>query len=178
MKSENENHDKPSLIRINDSPKDWNEIQKKLFKNTHLSIKPYTLKELSEIYKVCTPTFKKMLEPYEQLLGEHTGRYYSITQVKLIFQYIDLPSAYTLKELAFIYQVSMPTFKAWLDRFQNELGEKTGHFYSLRQLYIIITKLDIPSVEGEEKDDLVFLLRICNNNLIVIYCYILSGLLV
>jgi hypothetical protein len=83
--------------------------------------------------------------------------------VKIIFQYVDLPSNYTLKELAHIYNVSIPTFKAWLDKFQDELGEKNGHLYTLKQLYIIITKLDIPSIEGKEQDDFVKLLQICNS---------------
>jgi hypothetical protein len=163
MKSENDSQDKSKQFGIPESSIDWNEIQKKLQQINNISIMPYTLKELAEIYKVCIPTFKKMLFPYEQKIGEHSGRYYSISQVKIIFQYIDLPSNYTLKELANIYNVSIPTFKVWLDKFQDELGEKNGHLYTLKQLYIIITKLDIPSIEGKEQDDFVRLLQICNS---------------
>jgi hypothetical protein len=173
MKSENDSQDNPKQVGVPESPKNWNEIQKKLQKQNHISVKFYTLKELAEIYKVCIPTFKRMIAPYEEIIGKHKGRYYTITQVKLIFQYVDLPSTYTMKELAHVYNVSIPTFKSWLDNFHDELGEKPGHFYSFRQLYIIITKLDIPSIEGREHDYFVAFLQFCNNNinLIWLYCY-------
>lgn len=152
----------------------WEAIRKKIFQQKHISIMPYTLKELAEIYKVCVPTFKRMLEPFEKHIGKHQGRYYSIPQVKMIFQSIDLPSTYTLTDLAHIYNVSVPTFKGWVDRFQGELGEKAGHFYSLRQLYIIISKLDIPSLEGKEQDDFAALLQLCSrNDLLLLYGYLL-----
>jgi hypothetical protein len=175
MKSEKESQGEPERFSVPESPENWNKIQKKLQQQNHISIKFYTLKELAEIYKVCIPTFKRMIAPYEGLIGKHKGRYYTITQVKLIFQYVDLPSTYTMKELAHVYNVSIPTFKGWLDSFQDELGEKPGHFYSFRQLYIIITKLDIPSVEGKEHDYFVSFLQLCNNNtnLIWLYCYFL-----
>lgn len=155
----------------------WEEIRKKIFHQKHISIMPYTLKELAEIYKVCVPTFKRMLEPFEKQIGKHEGRYYTIPQVKLIFQYVDLPSTYTLTDLAHIYNVSVPTFKGWVDRFQGELGEKAGHFYSLRQLYIIISKLDIPSLEGKEQDDFVSLLKLCSgNDFLLFYGYLFYSL--
>ena len=162
MKSENDSQDKSKHVTIHDSLKNWAEIQKKLQQQNHISVNFYTLKELAEIYKVCIPTFKRMIAPYEHLIGEHKGRYYSIIQVKLIFQHVDLPSPYTMKELAHVYNISIPTFKSWLDNFHDELGEKPGHFYSFRQLYIIITKLDIPSVEGKEYDYFVSFLQLCN----------------
>lgn len=139
----------------------WEEIRKKLEQLNNIPIKPYSLKELAGIYKVSVPTFKKMLVPFSHKIGCQIGRFYSITQVKQILRCIDQPSSHTLKSLALLYQVSIPTYKGWLDRFQHELGEKTGHYFSYRQLYIIIIKLDVPSIEGNEQEDFTLLLRLC-----------------
>ena len=174
MRSEDDSQDRKNSS-FPEHPKNWAEINKKLLEKHHISIKPYTLKELADIYKVSVPTFKRKLAPYEHRLGEHAGRYYSIGQVKLIFQYVDLPSPYTLCDLVMLYEVSPPTFKTWLSKFENELGEKQGHFYSFRQLYIIITKLDIPVTQGKEESDLLDLLRICNGNMVLFYCSLLGA---
>jgi hypothetical protein len=163
MKTEDESQDKPKPVIIPEYPENWSEINKKIIEAYNIPTKHYTLKELADIYRVCVPTFKRKLAPYEHLIGEHSGRYYSITQVKLIFQYLDLPSNYTHTDLVLLYQVSSPTLNRWLEKFETYLGEKQGHFYSYRQLYIILTKLDIPSNTGKKQTDLFKLLQICNS---------------
>jgi len=55
-------------------------------------VKPYTLVELARMYEVDRRTFKEWLKPFAKQLGERMGRYYSIPQVKLIFQKLDYPS--------------------------------------------------------------------------------------
>lgn len=55
-------------------------------------LKPYSQTELSKIYGVDIRTFKKWLVPYEAEIGKRIGRYYSIFQVKLIFDRLGLPS--------------------------------------------------------------------------------------
>lgn len=54
---------------------------------------------------------------------------------------------YTHKELAVLYRVSWLTFKKWLKPFESEIGNKTGHFYSSRQVEVIFEKLGLPCVE-------------------------------
>jgi len=57
-----------------------------------IAIKPYTLIELARMYDVDRKTFRGWLKPFQKELGERRGRYYSIPQVKLIFQKLDTPS--------------------------------------------------------------------------------------
>jgi hypothetical protein len=59
---------------------------------TKIPIKHYTRTELAKIYGVCDRTFKKWLTPFLGEIGEKNGRFYSVTQVKIIFQKLELPS--------------------------------------------------------------------------------------
>lgn len=59
---------------------------------------------------------------------------------------------YNTKELAGIYGVDPSTFKRWLDKFKNELGEKTGRYFSIPQVKIIFLHLDLPSQIQTEND--------------------------
>jgi hypothetical protein len=52
--------------------------------------------------------------------------------------------AYTLNEIASLYCVSKKTFKKWVKPFENDLGQRVGHFYSVRQVNIIFDKLGTP----------------------------------
>lgn len=60
-------------------------------KNT-IQLKPYSLVDLAKLYTVCDRTMKKWIKPFEQEVGEKNGRYYSISQVKIIFEKLGLPS--------------------------------------------------------------------------------------
>ncbi len=52
--------------------------------------------------------------------------------------------AYTLKEIASLYCVSKLTFKKWLKPFEKDIGIRIGHFYSVKQIKIILDKLGTP----------------------------------
>ncbi|MBI4929305.1 MAG: hypothetical protein HY841_00965 [Bacteroidetes bacterium] len=52
---------------------------------------------------------------------------------------------YKLRELANIYEVNRKTFRGWLNRFKDELGTREGHYYSISQVKLIFSKLDLPS---------------------------------
>ena len=54
-------------------------------------IKPYSTKDLARIYGVCVKTFKKWTKPFELLIGAKNGRYYTVAQVKIIFEKIGVP---------------------------------------------------------------------------------------
>jgi len=54
-------------------------------------IRPYSVRELAEIYDVCDKTFKKWITPFLNEIGEKHGRYYNVNQVKIIFEKIGLP---------------------------------------------------------------------------------------
>lgn len=54
-------------------------------------VKPYTLTELSKIYGVCNRTLKKWINEFKAEVGEKKGRFYTIPQVKVIFQNLCFP---------------------------------------------------------------------------------------
>lgn len=57
----------------------------------YISLKAYTVGELADIYGVDWRTFKRWLVPFKEEIGERNGRYYTINQVKIIFEKIGLP---------------------------------------------------------------------------------------
>ena len=52
-------------------------------------LKPYKLKELADLYRVCTRTMRKWLKPIARKLGKRTGHYYQVWQVRIIFTHLD-----------------------------------------------------------------------------------------
>jgi hypothetical protein len=56
-------------------------------------VRPYTTKELAAIYGVCDRTFKNWLKPFAEALGPKQGRFYSVIQVKIIFEKLGVPSS-------------------------------------------------------------------------------------
>ncbi len=67
-------------------------------KKQFITVRPYTIKELSMLYGVSRITFRKWLNKFKQELGERSGRYFSIPQVKIIFRHLDLPFIIEVKE--------------------------------------------------------------------------------
>lgn len=57
-----------------------------------IQYRPYTMKELAQLYGVDPRTIKVWLAPFEEELGPKLGRYYTIPQVKKIFEKLDFPS--------------------------------------------------------------------------------------
>jgi hypothetical protein len=54
-------------------------------------IRPYSTRELAGIYNVCDKTMKKWITPFTTEIGEKNGRYYSVAQVKVIFDKLGVP---------------------------------------------------------------------------------------
>jgi hypothetical protein len=52
--------------------------------------------------------------------------------------------SYTPLQLSRMYEVSKNTFLKWLKPFEKEIGARNGHYYSIRQVEIIIDKLGFP----------------------------------
>lgn len=67
-------------------------------KIVNIRIKPYTLNELAGIYEVDWRTLKKWLHSFEIEIGEKIGRFYTISQVEIIFDKLGYP--YILQEAA------------------------------------------------------------------------------
>ena len=55
-------------------------------------IKPLITKELAALYDVCPKTFRKWISPFKEAIGKREGNYFSVKQVKIIFDKLDLPS--------------------------------------------------------------------------------------
>lgn len=51
---------------------------------------------------------------------------------------------YNHKQLAGFYDVSWPTFQRWLKTHEQEIGKKTGHFYSVNQVVLIFKIFGLP----------------------------------
>jgi len=69
-----------------------------LKKKAVIQVKPYTLKELGDLYGVHWRTIKTWLKPFEAEVGQRTGRYYLIPQVKIIFEKLGLPSVIEVEQ--------------------------------------------------------------------------------
>ena len=55
------------------------------------NLKPYTPKELRELYGVSRITFNSWLKPFKNEIGEVIGRCYTVNQVRIITQKLGLP---------------------------------------------------------------------------------------
>lgn len=51
---------------------------------------------------------------------------------------------YTPKELAGLYQCSNKTLNNWISHLKEVLGPRKGHFYSPRQVRIIVEQIGLP----------------------------------
>ena len=67
-------------------------MSQQIIKNGKVKLLPYSVVELSTIYDVCDRTFKKWLKPFEQEIGKKQGRYFNISQVKIIIEKLGLPA--------------------------------------------------------------------------------------
>lgn len=61
-----------------------------IMKNT-IQLKPYTVLELARIYGVSDRTMKKWIRPFENEVGTKIGYFYTVVQVKIIFEKLGIP---------------------------------------------------------------------------------------
>jgi hypothetical protein len=64
---------------------------------TKIQVKPYSLRELAEMYEVTPKVLQKWLIPAEKEIGPRMGRFYTPRQVKTIFQKIGMPEVFDFK---------------------------------------------------------------------------------
>lgn len=55
-------------------------------------VKVYTKKELAKLYEVDPRTFNNWIKPHENVIGKKNGRFFTIPQVKMIFDVLGVPS--------------------------------------------------------------------------------------
>jgi len=51
---------------------------------------------------------------------------------------------YTTDEIAMLYGITAKTFLKWTEPFKNEIGQKIGWYFNVRQVNIIFEKLGRP----------------------------------
>ena len=56
-----------------------------------IKLRPYTVLDLAKMYEVSDKTMKKWIKPFENAVGEKNGYFYSIAQVKMIFEKLGAP---------------------------------------------------------------------------------------
>lgn len=54
-------------------------------------VKPYSLRELAKFYGVCRDTMRKWINEFKDEVGKRNGRFYTIAQVKIIFENLGIP---------------------------------------------------------------------------------------
>jgi hypothetical protein len=57
-----------------------------------IKFRPYSHKELTVLYGISAKTFNRWLQPFAETIGKRNGRYYTIRQVRMIFEFLDFPS--------------------------------------------------------------------------------------
>ena len=71
--------------RLNEWTNDQSAISINIF------VKPYSVKELCNLYEVKAKIFNKWLDPFRNELGDRTGWYFTVNQVELIFSRLGVP---------------------------------------------------------------------------------------
>jgi hypothetical protein len=59
---------------------------------TSFTLTPLTTSQISDLYGVTRKTLNKWMKPFCCEIGEKIGRYYTIAQVKVIFDRLGLPN--------------------------------------------------------------------------------------
>ncbi|MES2565474.1 MAG: hypothetical protein V4565_01330 [Bacteroidota bacterium] len=54
--------------------------------------------------------------------------------------------AYSKKELAEKYSISIRTFNTWMKPFEEKVGAKRGRYYTVNQVKIILEALGLPGM--------------------------------
>ena len=63
-----------------------------IVKDGKIKLMPYSIAELASVYDVCERTFKKWISPFADEIGEKQGRYFNISQVRIIIEKLGLPT--------------------------------------------------------------------------------------
>jgi hypothetical protein len=59
--------------------------------NESPEIRHYSTKELARFYGVCDKTLLKWMKPFSGDIGQKQGRFFTVAQVKMIFEKLGMP---------------------------------------------------------------------------------------
>lgn len=65
-----------------------------------VELRPYTIAELADMYGVSKKTLRKWMEPFQEQIGERIGFFYSIVQVRIIFEKLGMPGSFFSEQAA------------------------------------------------------------------------------
>lgn len=68
--------------------------QENIAKEDIFILRPYTHKELAQLYNVCWLTFQRWIKKHEENIGKKQGHFYSINQVLMIFKIFGMPKRF------------------------------------------------------------------------------------
>ncbi|MBS1773407.1 MAG: hypothetical protein JST82_11165 [Bacteroidetes bacterium] len=54
-------------------------------------VRPYSYKELTQLYGVSKKTLLNWIQPFKEEIGEKRGRYFTVNQVDIIFRKLGFP---------------------------------------------------------------------------------------
>ena len=60
-------------------------------KKVYVPVKAYSIAELAVLYDVCPRTLNKWMKPFKAEIGDRMGRFFTVHQVKVIFDKLDVP---------------------------------------------------------------------------------------
>lgn len=59
-----------------------------------VEMRSYSIGELSQLYDMSVKTMNRWLKPHSDAIGKRHGRYYTVKQIKQIFELLGLPKDY------------------------------------------------------------------------------------
>jgi hypothetical protein len=66
---------------------------------------------------------------------------------------IDAPiKAYTLKQIAGLYGVSVQTLRGWIEKINDKVGERVGYIYTPAQVRIMFEHFDPPQTKSPNQN--------------------------
>jgi NADH/NAD ratio-sensing transcriptional regulator Rex len=54
-------------------------------------VKPYSMKQLCDIYQISDKTMRKWLKPFSEQIGQRQGHIYNVAQIAVIFSKLGVP---------------------------------------------------------------------------------------
>jgi hypothetical protein len=70
--------------------------QENIGKEDIFILRPYTHKELAQLYNVCWLTFQRWIKRHEENIGKKQGHFYNINQVLVIFRIFGMPKRFKI----------------------------------------------------------------------------------
>lgn len=61
------------------------------YRHHAIEVKGYNTSEMAALYQVTATVFKRWIKPHQAAIGKREGHYYTVLQVKVIFEKLGTP---------------------------------------------------------------------------------------